>query len=301
MSAVHDVAQRGFGEGTNDLVCDTLYILALAWLLPLVAKQQYDRVRPTYPPSALSHIHSSLAPGRSGGLNIIEPGSGTGIFTRLLISPPASGTHTFGSEDYPSWDITKLYSVEPSGGMRTQWEKGLRKLPAETYEGKEIRTVEGGFDDFSHAGIGEGEADLIVVAQAYHWCPDHEKAFVRPSPADTSSSHHDTSVTGRADRKREFGKYLKPNGILVFIWNLESRQHPFSNSILSVLPDYDQGTPQYYRMWWRKCFETDAFKELFGEEGKSEKTFAWSTPITDETVCHAFYLALAREAEGKIY
>ena len=51
-----------------------------------------------------------------------------------------------------------------------------------------------------------------------------------------------------------------------------------------MLPDYDQGTPQYYRMWWRKAFETEAYKSLFGEEDHSEKTFGWSTPITDQTV-----------------
>lgn len=239
MSTVHDVAQRGFGEGTNDL---------------------YDRVRPSYPPAALSHIHASLpSSAHTAGLNIIEAGSGTGIFTRLLISPPAPDTHTFKDETYPTWNISKLYSVEPSSGMRGQWEKGLEKLDAKTYEGKEIRTVEGGFDDFSKTGIEKGEADMIVIAQAYHWCPDHEQAF------------------------REFGKYLKPDGILVLLWNLESRQHPFSASVLAMLPDYDQGTPQYYRMWWRKAFETEAYKSLFGEEDHSEKTFGWSTPITDQT------------------
>ena len=51
-----------------------------------------------------------------------------------------------------------------------------------------------------------------------------------------------------------------------------------------MLPDYDAGTPQYYKMWWRKCFETDAFKELFGEEGRTETTFEWSTPVTDQIV-----------------
>ena len=63
--------------------------------------------------------------------------------------------------------------------MRGQWEKGLEKLDAKTYKGKELRTVEGGFDDFSKTGLEEGEADMVVIAQAYHWCPDHEKAFVR--------------------------------------------------------------------------------------------------------------------------
>lgn len=62
--------------------------------------------------------------------------------------------------------------------MRAQWDKGTAKLSPQALEGREIKTVAGGFDDLSQAGIKEGEADLVVIAQAWHWCPDHEKAFV---------------------------------------------------------------------------------------------------------------------------
>jgi hypothetical protein len=62
--------------------------------------------------------------------------------------------------------------------MRAQWEKSLAKVPQDVLEGKDVRVVDGGFDDFSKTGVTKGEVDLVVIAQAWHWCPDHEKAFV---------------------------------------------------------------------------------------------------------------------------
>ena len=63
--------------------------------------------------------------------------------------------------------------------MRKQWEKGLDKVPKERWGGgREVRIVEGTFDDFSGAGVGEGEVDGVIIAQAWHWCSDHDKALV---------------------------------------------------------------------------------------------------------------------------
>lgn len=62
--------------------------------------------------------------------------------------------------------------------MRGQWEKSLAKVPQDALQGREVRVVDGGFDDFSKTGVKKGEVDLVVIAQAWHWCPDHEKAFV---------------------------------------------------------------------------------------------------------------------------
>lgn len=72
-------------------------------------------------------------------------------------------------------------AVEPSSGMRETWDKGMEKLSKTSGD---IKIVEGTFDDFSkakEAGIQEGSVDLIIIAQAWHWCPDHEAAFVSPS------------------------------------------------------------------------------------------------------------------------
>lgn len=128
---------------------------------------QYDRARPTYPAAALRAIHDSLP--TSGPLTILEPGSGTGIFTRLVLSPP---------KQYPTFDISTLIGVEPSAGMREAWQKGIDKLPAPATQGKKVESVDGTFDDFSKAGLGKGEADAVIIAQAFHWCPDYEGALV---------------------------------------------------------------------------------------------------------------------------
>jgi len=130
---------------------------------------QYDRARPTYPAEALQAIHDALP--TSEPLIILEPGSGTGIFTRLVLSPP---------EKYPRFDIKTLIGIEPSSGMREAWQKGTDKLPKQAIEGKKVESVDGTFDDFSKAGLGKEEADAVIIAQAFHWCPDYEGALVCP-------------------------------------------------------------------------------------------------------------------------
>lgn len=71
---------------------------------------------------------------------------------------------------------------------------------------------------FDNTGVEDGWADLIIIAQvsntiniraesgvhlsdiwAFHWCPDYGKASA------------------------EFGRILKKDGAVVFVWNLEDR------------------------------------------------------------------------------
>ena len=63
--------------------------------------------------------------------------------------------------------------------MREAWQKGTDKLPKQAIEGKKVESVDGTFDDFSKAGLGKEEADVVIIAQAFHWCPDYEGALVR--------------------------------------------------------------------------------------------------------------------------
>jgi hypothetical protein len=81
---------------------------------------------------------------------------------------------------YPKFNVKSLIGVEPSGGMRETWQKGIDKLPSQALEGKKVESVDGTFDDFSKTGLGKGEADAVIIAQAFHWCPDHESALVCP-------------------------------------------------------------------------------------------------------------------------
>lgn len=53
----------------------------------------------------------------------------------------------------------------------------------EARDGKEedtriVRIVDGSFEDFSLSGLKPGSVDCVVIAQAWHWCPDYDRAFV---------------------------------------------------------------------------------------------------------------------------
>lgn len=52
---------------------------------------------------------------------------------------------------------------------------------------------------FDNTGVEDGWADLIFIAQAFHWCLDYGKAFT------------------------EFDRILNKDGAAVFIWNLADR------------------------------------------------------------------------------
>lgn len=136
----------------------------------------YDRARPSYPAQSLTFI-KTIGP-KSESLNIVEIGAGTGLFTRSLLS-------------HPDWTscIARLRAIEPSEGMRKVW---AEKVTVEN------ATIEDG--TFENTAVPDGWADLIVIAQAFHWCPNHDKACT------------------------EFSRILKEGGSVVFIWNLEDRQ-----------------------------------------------------------------------------
>lgn len=242
MTTVHNVAVSGFAKGTNDL---------------------YDAARPSYPAKALQTVASALPKAQGEGLIILEPGSGTGIFSRLLLNPPSSDSAQ-GSDEYPQIPIKTLIGVEPSEGMRETWQRVLEsKVPKEALEGKTIKSVEGAFDDFSKSGVQEGSVDGIIIAQAWHWCPDHDKAFT------------------------EIAKYLKPEGVLIFVWNIESNRTGWHKAIRELYQPFDMGTPQYYKGWWRRGFESKAYQDLF--EAPEETTSEWGLGMTEDQLVNRLF------------
>jgi hypothetical protein len=69
---------------------------------------------------------------------------------------------------------------------------------------------------------------------------------------------------------------------------LETQRHidihlpGFHHSIRALYEPLDLGTPQYYRGWWRKCYDVPAFQEYF--EPAEETTSEWSLGITEDQV-----------------
>jgi len=227
---VHQVAEAGFAEGTNEA---------------------YDTYRPTYPESQLDFIASNL-PKQEGPLNVLELGSGTGIFTRCLLKHKTLG---------PA--VKELHAVEPSKGMRDRF--------IETVQDPRVSCRDGLFDK---TGAADGWADLIVVAQAWHWCPDYNRAL------------------------SEFARVLKPGGIAVFIWNLEDLGTPWVAQIRDLYEVYDVGTPQFRLGLWRNMYKVPAF-DLFRE--RQEQEISWIMPTTTpravERIFTKSYIAVLPDEE----
>ncbi|KAJ7111555.1 S-adenosyl-L-methionine-dependent methyltransferase [Mycena crocata] len=216
----------------------------------------YDRARPSYQPLALSHIRSAVKV--TPPINVIEIGAGSGIFTRAFLA-------------HPEWtsSFEQLRAVEPSAGMRDVFSK--------TISDERVSITEGTFQD---SGIEDGWADLVVVAQAFHWCPD----FARAS--------------------EEFGRILKPDGVLAFIWNLEDRAAAkWVAQVRDRIEQYEQGTPQYRLGLWRRAFDTAEYQKAF--ECPEERTFSAPLPATEDIVidraCTKSYMAvLADDEKAKV-
>ncbi|KAI0079913.1 S-adenosyl-L-methionine-dependent methyltransferase [Panus rudis PR-1116 ss-1] len=207
----------------------------------------YDRARPSYQPLALSHIRKAVR--GSAPLNVLELGAGTGIFTRALLA-------------HPEWtqSIRQLKAIEPSEGMR--------KVFSDTVKDERVSVADGTFEK---TGVEDGWADLVVVAQAFHWCPDYDKAA------------------------QEFARVLKPNGIVTLIWNLEDRDAaPWVAQLRDRVESHEQGTPQFRLMLWRAVFSTESYQRLF--EPQEEVT--WETPIPGtrqiaiDRACSKSYIAV---------
>ena len=102
--------------------------------------QDYARFRPGYPPKLVAAIARHCGKRRS--LRVAEFGSGTGLFTRLLLDA--------GHE---------VFAVEPNEAMRKEAEAELIDRPL-------FHSLHGTAED---SGLPAGHFDLVAAAQAFHW------------------------------------------------------------------------------------------------------------------------------------
>ncbi|KAG8941350.1 hypothetical protein FRC04_004596 [Tulasnella sp. 424] len=194
----------------------------------------YDAYRPTYPAEQLDFIQSHLS-NPQGPLNVLELGAGTGIFTRCLLAHK-----TFGPA------VGQLHAVEPSAGMREQFTR--------TVVDERVSCKDGVFE---RTGEDDGWADLVVVAQAWHWCPDFDRALT------------------------EFSRVLKPGGVVTLIWNLEDMDVAWVAANRKAYEAYEQGTPQFRLGLWRKMYEVPAIRFFSRQE---EREVTWTLPTTVDRV-----------------
>ncbi|KAI8364246.1 S-adenosyl-L-methionine-dependent methyltransferase [Blakeslea trispora] len=87
--------------------------------------------------------------------------------------------------------------------------------------------------------VASSSQDMVVLAQCFHWFDDLK------------------SLT-------EIHRVLKPQGVLVLIWNMESQERSsWVASIRRLYEVYDGKAPQYRKGTWKKIFETDEAKQLY--------------------------------------
>ncbi len=100
----------------------------------------YVRYRPSYPKGLIAFLRAKA--GLGPGAAVADIGSGTGIFTRLLLETGAG-----------------VLAVEPNDPMREAAEAALSDMPGfSSVKGTAERT-----------GLAAHSVDLITCAQAFHW------------------------------------------------------------------------------------------------------------------------------------
>ncbi|EIN07332.1 S-adenosyl-L-methionine-dependent methyltransferase [Punctularia strigosozonata HHB-11173 SS5] len=212
----------------------------------------YDRARPSYQPQVLQYIRDQIS--SPGSLHLVELGSGTGIFTRALLAHPA-WTSALGA----------LRAFEPSSGMRDQFNK--------TVHDPRVSCHDGTFDTTS---VEDGWADAVIIAQAFHWCPDFNAASA------------------------EFARILKPGGAVFFVWNLEDREKArWVAQLRDTYEQHENGAPQFRLGLWRAAFDTPNYVQSF--EKPIEQTWSYAITSTEDSVvdrvCSKSYIAILPDDE----
>jgi len=149
----------------------------------------------------------------------------------------------------------------------------MRKIFTQTVTDKRVTITNGTFDN---TGIEDKWADLVVIAQAFHWCPNHETAVI------------------------EFNRILKPSGTVVFIWNVEDKSGArWVAQLRDCIEEHESGTPQFRLNLWRQVFETHAYRRLFRPPIEKSWKYALNT-TADKAVDRALsksYIAALPEDE----
>jgi SAM-dependent methyltransferase len=155
------------------------------------AAEVYERARPSYPADAVAWLveRTGLGPGKT----VLDVGAGTGKLTRLLVSSGA-----------------RVVAVEPIPEMRA------------LIDGAEA--VDGTAEELPFA---DGEADVITVAQAFHWF-DHARALP------------------------ELHRVLRPGGRLALAWNMRDLDDPLQRRVEDLLAPLRREVPLHQVGSWRE-------------------------------------------------
>jgi SAM-dependent methyltransferase len=193
------------------------------------AADVYERARPSYPAEAVEWMfeQTGLGPGKT----VVDVGAGTGKLTRLL---PASGARVIAVEPIPEMRA-KIHGVAQHGvGMH------------------EVEVLDGTAEELP---LPDGSADVITVAQAFHWF-DHERALP------------------------ELHRVLVPGGDLVLFWNSRDLDDPLQRGVEELLAPLRRAGVAQQEGAWRVPLATTT---LFGDP--VEQPFRYEQLFTADDLC----------------
>jgi SAM-dependent methyltransferase len=183
------------------------------------AADVYERARPSYPQEAIDWLvaQTGLGPGKT----VVDLGAGTGKLTRLLIPSGA-----------------RVVAVEPIAEM------------AAHIDGAEV--LDGTAEEIP---LADGTADVVTVAQAFHWF-DHDLALP------------------------EIHRVLRDGGSLVLVWNMRDLDNPVQRGVEDLLASRRAETPLRLLGTWRAPL---AESPLFGPGVKGG--FGYEQRFTTDDLC----------------
>lgn len=204
----------------------------------------YASARPSYPPELIgAMLQQAASTTTSGhGLNVVDLGAGTGICTRMLIDVAIE--KGIALQSITALDASPNMLAELDRTLFTSANGDEAHVPSLQRQGKlpaNVKThcAEGKFEtmDVQSAGV-EGKVDLLVIAQAFHWCADYNVAF------------------------EKFSHALRKGGVVALIWNLEDRDAAqWVAEVRDLYEVYESGSPQCKWQWVRQI--VGIYNEIF--------------------------------------
>lgn len=87
--------------------------------------------------------------------------------------------------------------------------------------------------------VDSSSQDVVMLAQSFHWFDDIQSL-------------------------QEIHRVLKQGGLLVLVWNMESKERSeWVAKLRSLYETYDGSAPQYRMGYWKNVFDTTEAKELY--------------------------------------
>jgi SAM-dependent methyltransferase len=207
------------------------------------AADAYERGRPSYPDDAVAYLATEL--GLGPATRVVDLAAGTGKLTRLLAEGGAD-----------------VVAVEPVAAMRAAFAQAVPGVPV--------------LDGTAEAiPLGDGSADAVTVAQAFHWFD-----------ADTALA--------------EIHRVLRRGGGLGLIWNAMDVSVDWVAAMQELVHGIRGSVPAYGPSPWREAFTaTPLFTPL------RERTFGFvhvlnEEGLVDRVVSTSYVSALPDPERGRL-